>query len=122
MRIHDEYRVNQMRAKPRTFTSQTDTELRSLRNVGPTIAGYLVDLGIRSIETLAKQEADNLYRRLQRRIGKACDPCLHDTFSAIIHEARTGEKTPWFTWTAERKRRVAAGQLDLGLRGRERRA
>lgn len=24
------------------------------------------------------------------------------------------EKTPWFAWTAERKRRVAAGELDLG--------
>jgi hypothetical protein len=89
-------------------------ELRSLMNVGPAVEGYLHELGIRSIAALARNDADALFRRLRRRIGKACDPCLHDTFTAIIHEARTGERTPWFAWTAERKRRVAAGELDLG--------
>jgi len=87
--------------------------LRSLMNVGAKVEAYLGQLGIRSIGKLAKQDADALYRRLRRRIGKACDPCLHDTFTAIIHEARTGEKTPWFAWTAERKRREAAGELVL---------
>jgi len=91
------------------------TDLRTLMNVGPAVEGYLVDLGIRSKQKLATQDADVLYRRLQKRIGKAADPCLHDTFTAVIHEARTGRKTPWFTWTAERKRREAAGELDLRL-------
>ena len=83
-------------------------------NVGPAVERYLHDLGIRSVAALARRDPDVLFRQLRRRIGKACDPCLHDTFTAIVHEARTGERTPWFAWTAERKRRVAAGELDLG--------
>jgi hypothetical protein len=93
------------------------TGLRSLMNVGPAIEGYLVGLGVGSIRDLAKQDADTLYQRLQRQWGRPVDPCLHDTFRAIIHEARTGEKTPWFAWTSERKRREAAGELDLRADG-----
>jgi Pathogenicity locus len=101
----------QTAAKPRRASN-----LRSLMNVGPAIESDLHALGIRTIEQLAKQQPDALFRRLQERVGRACDPCLHDTFSAIVHEARTGEKTPWFAWTAERKRRVSAGELALALR------
>jgi len=89
------------------------TGLRSLMNVGPAIEGYLVGLGVGSIRDLAKQDADTLYQRLQRQWRRTVDPCLYDTFRAIIHEARTGEKTPWYAWTSERKRREAAGELDL---------
>ena len=97
------------------------TDLRSLMNVGPAVETYLLDLGIHAIDDLAKQQADDLYRRLQRQLGKACDPCLYDTLSAIIHEARTGQKRPWFTFTPARKRREAAGQLDLGIPSRRKR-
>jgi len=89
------------------------SDLRTLMNVGPAVEKYLVALGIRSIDALAKQNADDLFVRLHRRIGAACDPCLHDTFSAIINEARTGKKSPWFTWTAKRKKREASGALRL---------
>ena len=89
-------------------------------NVGPAVEADLLELGIRAIDQLAKLNADDLFRRLQRRMGAACDPCLHDTFSAIIHEARTGEKRPWFTFTAARKRREAKGQLDLRISDRAR--
>jgi hypothetical protein len=91
--------------------------LRSLMNVGPAIEGYLVELGVASIRALAKQDADTLYQRLQRQWGRSVDPCLYDTFCAIVHEARTGEKTPWYAWTAERKRRETAGELDLRVDG-----
>ncbi len=93
------------------------TGLRSLMNVGPVIEGYLVGLGLASTRDLAKQDAGTLYQRLQRQWGRPVDPCLYDTFCAIIHEARTGEKTPWYAWTAERKRREAAGELDLRVDG-----
>jgi hypothetical protein len=45
------------------------------------------------------------------------DPCVYDTFRAVIHEARTGEKTAWFAWTPERKRLERAGQLELHVSG-----
>lgn len=85
-------------------------------NVGAAVEGYLVALEIRSVDQLATSEPYDLFRRLQRQIGAACDPCLYDTFAAIVHEARTGEKTPWFAWTADRKQREASGELDLRSR------
>lgn len=106
MTVHQE-----TRAKP----SGDANALRSLMNVGPAIEGYLHELGIRTVRDLAKQREDALYHRLQRHWGRPADPCLYDTFCAIIHEATTGEKTPWFAWTAERKRRQASGELDLRL-------
>jgi hypothetical protein len=100
----------------RTTATSSGSELRSLTNVGAAVEGYLIDLGIRSVADLVPADPYELFRRLQRRNRKACDPCLYDTFAAIVHEARTGEKTPWFAWTAERKRRQAAGELDLRFR------
>jgi hypothetical protein len=93
--------------------------LRSLMNVGRMVEGYLNDLGVRSVDDLARRNPDAMFNALWRMNPSVCDPCLHDTFSAIVHEAKTGEKTPWFSWTAERKRRVAAGELKLGASGRK---
>jgi hypothetical protein len=117
---------NSPRASAFTFVSMSSSpiftrtrgasNLRTLMNVGPAMERDLHALGIRTIEQLAQHEPDALFRRLQEHVGRACDLCVHDTFSAIVHEARTGEKTPWFAWTAARKRRIAAGELDLGMR------
>jgi hypothetical protein len=85
-------------------TRDSKSELRSLMNVGPAIERDLIGLGIHSIPELAAAEASELFRRLEQQCGTGVDPCVYDTFRAIIHEARTGEKTPWFAWTAERKR------------------
>jgi hypothetical protein len=77
----------------------------------------LTGLGIRAIEDLAQAEAGDLFQRLERKSKSRVDPCVYDTFRAIIHEARTGEKTPWFAWTEERKRRERSGELQLHAPG-----
>jgi DNA transformation protein len=82
-------------------------------NVGPAVERDLAQLGIRSVHELAAAEAGELFQRLERRCGTRVDPCMYDTFMAIFHEARTGEKTPWFAWTAERKRREDAFRADV---------
>lgn len=87
-------------------------ELLGLFNVGPATLGYLKELGVNRIADLARQEADDLYLRLQQRRGVAFDPCLHDVFQAAIIEAKTGERRPWFDYTAERKRRQSAGDFN----------
>lgn len=81
-------------------------------NVGPAMERDLKGLGIHSISELANEEAGELFRRLERQHGRT-DPCVYDTFRAIIHEAKTGEKTPWYAWTEERKRRERAGELKI---------
>ena len=97
--------------------TRTAAGLRSLMNVGPAMERDLTGLGIRSIDDLVAADADDLFHRLERQCQRRVDPCVYDTFRAIIHEARTGEKTPWFAWTEERKRRESLGELKLHLPG-----
>jgi hypothetical protein len=80
-------------------------ELRSLCNVGPAIQKDLELLGITTIARLAQAHPDELYERLCKLTGVRQDPCVWDVFAAIIHEAQTGEKTPWWNWTQVRKKR-----------------
>lgn len=62
-------------------------------------------LSIESVEQLAAQDPDELYARLQEITGQKHDPCVWDVFAAIIHQAKTGEATPWWEWTPKRKAR-----------------
>ena len=81
------------------------SELLSLANVGPAALDDFHQLGIFTIAELAQANADELYLRLQVITDKKHDPCVWDVFAATIHEAKTGEKTKWWEWTAIRKKR-----------------
>lgn len=78
-------------------------ELLSLKNVGKATFKDLENLGITSIQQLPTADPDELYARLQIITRQKHDPCVWDVFAAIIHEAKTGEKTPWWQWTKIRK-------------------
>lgn len=78
-------------------------ELLSLMNVGKAVFKDLTLLKITSIKDLAKQDADEMYARIQKITGTRHDPCVWDTYAAIVHEARTGEKKPWWHWSKIRK-------------------
>lgn len=80
-------------------------ELLNLMNVGKATYKDLQLLGITSIEKLAQCCPNELYIRLQNITQQRHDPCVWDVFAAIIHEARTGEKTAWWEWTKVRKTR-----------------
>lgn len=66
-------------------------------------------LGVDSIAELATREADLLYLELGAITGARPDPCVHDTFAAAIHQARTGEALPWWAFTPARKHRQEQG-------------
>ena len=87
------------------------TSLAKLRNVGKaTLADFRL-LGIATVGELAAQDADALYTRICEATSKRHDPCVHDVFAATIHEARTGEALDWWSYTAARKLRQAAGDF-----------
>jgi len=104
-----------MPASPKPRTRRTADALRQLANVGPAIRRDLSLLGIDTVDQLASQNADELYLRLQVLTQSDQDPCVWDTFAAIIHEARTGERTPWWHWTPIRKERQKAGSFQRRL-------
>ena len=74
-------------------------------NVGKATLQDLHLLNIQTIEQLSKANPDELYTRLEAITKKHHDPCMWDVFAAIIHEARTGQKSPWWNWTAVRKQK-----------------
>lgn len=78
--------------------------LLSLRNVGKATLKDLELLGILTIEQLSQADPTELYQRIQQITDQKHDPCVWDVFAAIIHEARTGEKTDWWDWTPIRKK------------------
>jgi hypothetical protein len=79
------------------------SELCLLMNVGPATQSDLTLLGITTIAQLARRHPDELYEKLCQLTRAKHDPCVWDVFAAIIHEAQTGEKTPWWQWTPVRK-------------------
>ena len=81
------------------------SELLTLKNVGSATYQDLCKLGIKSIKQLTKADPDELFLRLQSMTKTKQDPCVWDVFAAIIHEAKTGEKQPWWEWTKVRKAR-----------------
>jgi hypothetical protein len=86
-------------------------QLQDLRNVGKATLGDLHLLGIFSVEELAKQDATELFHRLEMATGSRHDPCVWDVFAAIIHEAKTGERMAWWEWTPHRKKLQKEGRL-----------
>jgi len=87
-------------------------KISELKNVGKATLGDLALLGIHSVEKLAEQDPTFLFEELERRTQQRQDPCVWDVFAAIIHEARTGEPTKWWDWTAKRKVLQKTGKLN----------
>jgi len=72
------------------MSSSIPVGLAGIPNLGPATAGDLVRLGIHDRRALAKADPERLYDRLARIDGKRHDPCVLDTFRAIVDFARGG--------------------------------
>ena len=88
-------------------------KLRDLKNIGPAMERDLRLLGVSTVAQLADRDADDLYVRLCARTGTRHDPCVHDVFSAAIHQARTGEALNWWAFTPARRKRQNAGTFPV---------
>jgi hypothetical protein len=82
--------------------------LEDIPNVGPAVAADLRQLGIKSPGELSGRDPYALYDDLCRLTGQRHDPCLLDTFIAAVRFMPGEPKQPWWKYTAERKREMAA--------------
>lgn len=85
--------------------------LGRLRNIGKAALADFQILGVATVSQLAAADADMLYVQLCKATGRRHDPCVHDVFSAAIHQARTGEALDWPQFTPARKARQAEGRF-----------
>ena len=94
---------------PRPSSSRDDiARLEDIPNVGPGVAADLRQLGITTPGELQGRDPYALYDDLCRLTGQRHDPCLLDTFIAAVRYMEGGPKKPWWKYTAERKREMAA--------------
>jgi predicted GIY-YIG superfamily endonuclease len=82
--------------------------LEDIPNIGPAVAADLRQLGIMTPAELPGRDPYAMYDDLCRITGQRHDPCLLDTFIAAVRFMEGAPKKPWWKYTAERKREMAA--------------
>jgi Pathogenicity locus len=95
-------------AKPQATDRKNIRRLEHVPNVGPAVAGDLRRLGIMSPADLLSRDPYAMYDDLCRITGQRHDPCLLDTFIAAVRFMAGEPKKPWWKYTPERKRELAA--------------
>jgi len=90
--------------------------LEALPNVGPAVAKKLELLGINDERDLRDQDPDVLFERLCAIEGRSHDPCLLDTFTAVVDHVRGAPARPWWDYSRQRKAAEAAAAAAGGDR------
>ncbi len=103
--------------RPKATRGEDCQTLEQLPNVGPAMAGDLRALGLHQPQDLRGQDALALYRRLEALTGTRQDPCVLDTFMAIIDFMEGGAPRPWWHFTALRKQQHGVLHLDSPVAG-----
>ena len=89
----------------------SENELRQLPNVGPAVARMLIRLGVERADDLRGQDPERLFQRLCDLDGKRHDPCLLDTFVAVVDHANGAPARPWWYYSRLRKVHGATGAV-----------
>src|SRR5438067_8094239 len=82
--------------------------LEDIPNIGPAVAANLRQLGITTPGDLLGRDPFAMYDDLCRITSQRHDPCLLDTFIAAVRFMEGEPKKPWWKYTAERKKVLAA--------------
>lgn len=86
----------------------SERDLRTLPNIGPAMARDLIRIGIEQPDDLRGQDPGELYRRLCAVDGRRHDPCVLDTFTAVVDFVNGAPARPWWEYSRLRKARSAA--------------
>jgi predicted GIY-YIG superfamily endonuclease len=96
------------KSKKPTKGRQELAHLGDIPNIGPAVAADLRQLGITTPGDLPGRDPYAMYDDLCRITNQRHDPCLLDTFIAAVRYMEGAPKKPWWKYTAERKREMAA--------------
>ena len=84
----------------------SEQDLRKLPNIGPAMARKLTRLGVEQAEDLRGRDPGELFDRLCELDGRLHDPCVLDTFTAVVDYANGAPARPWWFYSRERKARA----------------
>ncbi len=85
-------------------------KLTDLPNIGPSIAGDLELLGIKSPRALIGCDPLEMYKTLCTTTGVRHDPCVLDVFISITRFMEGEDAKPWWDYTEERKAILSASR------------
>jgi Pathogenicity locus len=88
---------------PKAASAADCKTLEQLPNVGPALAADLRLIGIHEPAGLRGKDAFVLYQKLCAATGQRQDPCVLDTFMAVVDFMRGAPAAPWWQYTAQRK-------------------
>ena len=83
-------------------------DLEKIPNVGPSIAANLRLIGVSSPQDLLGKDPYTMYDDLCHNTGVRQDPCVIDVFIAAVRFMAGEPSKPWWKYTLERKRALAA--------------
>lgn len=112
MNRREKLTMAQKKKKPEKKVREV-ARLEDIPNVGPAVAADLRQLGITSPAGLPGRDPYALYDDLCLITGHRHDPCALDTFIAAVRYMEGAPKRPWWKYTAERKR-VLAARMEAG--------
>jgi hypothetical protein len=81
--------------------------LEDLPNIGPAIAAKLRGIDVREPADLLGRDPYELYEEIEARTGHHHDPCLLDVLISVTRFVAGEPARPWWSYTAERKARLA---------------
>ena len=81
--------------------------LTDLPNIGPAMAEDFRLLGIDQPGQLVGRDPFQLYEQLCQITNSRQDPCVIDVFISVTRFMSGDEPRPWWTYTEERKQRLA---------------
>ena len=84
--------------------------LKDLSGIGPRMLEDFQALGIANVEALRDEDPERLYRRISALKGVRMDPCVLDTFTCAVAQARDpglpAEQCNWWYWSRVRKGQI----------------
>jgi len=87
------------------------TVLEAIPNVGVSIARDLRSIGIKEPRDLVGRNPYSLYRALCDKTRTRQDTCVLDTFISAVRFMEGAPARPWWSYTAERKKKFPASTL-----------
>lgn len=81
------------------------TKFKQIPNVGPRMEEDFMKLGIKNPQDLKGKDPFSLYQKMCRVSGVRQDPCVLDTYIAVIDFMNGAPARPWFYYTKERKKK-----------------
>ena len=90
------------------------TRLEQIPNIGPVLADALRLIGFLYPRDLIGNDPYAMYDELYRKTGQRPDPCVIDAFISAVRFMEGEPNRPWWAYTSERKRTLAAKRNSSG--------